>query len=66
MRLYSRTLYTDSTHLKANADKGNYDKKLVLQSTRDYIDELERDIVSDRHAHGKKPLPVRESSPATK
>ena len=61
-----KTLYTDSTHLKASANKGNYDKKLVLQSTRDYIDELERDIVADRHAHGKKPLPVRESSPATK
>jgi transposase len=61
-----KTLYTDSTHLKASANKGKYDKKLVLQSTRGYIEELERDITADREKHGKKPLPARESAPATK
>ena len=61
-----KTLYTDSTHLKASANKGKYDKKLVLQSTRDYIEDLERDIAADREAHGKKPLPPREPAPATK
>ena len=61
-----KTLYTDSTHLKASANKGKYDKKLVLQSTRDYIEELERDIAAERRAHGKKPLPARETPPATK
>ena len=61
-----KALYTDSTHLKASANKGKYDKKLVLQSTRDYIEDLERDIAADRKAHGKKPLPARETSPASK
>jgi len=61
-----KTLYTDSTHLKASANKGKYDKKLVLQSTRDYIDELERDIAADRHTHGKKPLAASKAAPATK
>lgn len=61
-----KTLYTDSTHLKASANKGKYDKKQVLQSVRDYVDELDRDIVADRKVHGKKPLPVRDTVPATK
>ena len=61
-----KTCYTDSTHLKASANKGKYDKKLVLQSTRDYLEELERDIAADRTAHGKKPLPPRKATPATR
>jgi hypothetical protein len=60
-----KTLYTDATHLKASANKGKYDKKLVLQS-RDSLEELERAIAADRHAHGKKPAPGRESAPGTK
>jgi transposase len=61
-----KTLYTDSTHLKASANKGKYKKAVVLQSVRDYVEELDRDIEEDRRKHGKKPLPSREAAPAEK
>lgn len=51
-----KTLYTDSTHLKANANKNRYEKNLVEQSTRSYLAELDADIAKEREAHGKKPL----------
>ena len=41
-------LYTDSTHLKANANKNKFDKKLAEKSSRDYIDALEQDVNADR------------------
>lgn len=49
-------LYTDSTHLKANANKAKYDKQQVSKSRADYLEALEADITKDRAAHGKKPL----------
>jgi transposase len=61
-----RTLYTDSTHLKANANKNKFDKKEVEQSTRSYIDTLDKDIEKDRKAHGKKPLKKKEPKTQTK
>lgn len=61
-----KTLYTDSTHLKASANKGKYDKAQVLKSVRDYVEELDRDIDEDRRKHGKKPLPPRDETPETK
>lgn len=61
-----KTLYTDSTHLKASANKGKYDKAQVLKSVRDYVEELDRDIAEDRQRHGKKPLPARDGAPETK
>ena len=51
-----KILYTDSTHLKASANKNKYEKKLVGQSTRSYLAELEIEINRDRKAHGKKAL----------
>jgi transposase len=51
-----KTLYTDSTHLKANANKNKYTQQLVTKSTRDYLDELDKDIDADRTAHGKRPM----------
>lgn len=51
-----RTLYTDSTHLKASANKNKFEKQQVEKSTRDYLQELESDINRDRQCHGKKPL----------
>jgi len=36
-----RVLYTDSTHLKANANKHKFEKKEIEASTRGYLDELE-------------------------
>lgn len=61
-----KVLYTDSTHLKARANKGKYDKAHVLKSVRDYVEELNRDINEDRLKHGKKPLPPKEAAPETK
>lgn len=51
-----KILYTDSTHLKANANKNKFIKEEVTQSTKSYFEELEKDIDEDRIAHGKKPL----------
>jgi len=51
-----RVLYTDSTHLKASANKNKFRKEQIEQSTRGYLAELEVAIDADRKAHGKKPL----------
>jgi hypothetical protein len=51
-----RVLFTDSTHLKANANKRKHVKKVIQSQTREYIDELNEAIEKDRADHGKKPL----------
>ena len=60
------TLYTDSTHLKANANKHKFALQDVQKSTRDYLETLEEDVTRDREAHGKKPLKEKESTPEVK
>lgn len=47
-------LYTDSTHLKASANRYKFKKKWIRASTKKYIDALEADVGEDRSAHGKK------------
>jgi transposase len=59
-------LYTDSTHLKANANKNRYDKAVVAKSRADYWDALDTAISHDRAEHGKKPLAEKERQPALK
>ncbi|MDX5595744.1 IS1182 family transposase, partial [Pseudovibrio sp. SPO723] len=49
-------LYTDSTHLKANANKNKWDREVVAKSRSDYWDDLDRAIDEDRSDHGKKSL----------
>lgn len=49
-------LYTDSTHLKANANKNRYDKAVIAKSRADYWDALDAAIEAERLAHGQKPL----------
>lgn len=49
-------LYTDSTHLKANANKGKYDLAMIAKSRADYWEDLDRAVDEDRMAHGKAPL----------
>ena len=61
-----RVLYTDSTHLKASANKNKFKKKEVEQSTRSYLADLEDAIEKDRKAHGKKPLPAKSQEPENK
>ena len=55
-----KILYTDSTHLKANANKNKFTKEQVKRSTKDYLKDLEKAINEDRVAHGKKPLKEKE------
>jgi transposase len=55
-----RVLFTDSTHLKANANKHKFTKEEVMAQTRAYIDELDKAVEEDRQNHGKKPLKERE------
>lgn len=59
-------LYTDSTHLKANANKGKYDLALLQKSRADYWADLDRAIAADRQAHGQKPLKEKERAPREK
>ncbi|HEX9861362.1 MAG TPA: IS1182 family transposase [Nitrospirota bacterium] len=61
-----RVLYTDSTHLKADANKNKFIKKQVVKSTRSYLADLEHDINRDRAEHGKKPLKPDVSEPEVK
>lgn len=49
--------YSDSTHLKANANKNRHDLHQVMQTPASYLAELEAAIDADRLAHGKAPLP---------
>lgn len=61
-----KILYTDSTHLKANANKNKFTKEQVEQSTKCYFEELEKNINEDRVAHGKQPLKEKEETLETK
>lgn len=51
-----KILYSDSTHLKANANKNKFIEETVEVEAQSYIDDLNRAINEDRAAHGKKPL----------
>ncbi|WP_248924449.1 IS1182 family transposase [Paenibacillus hamazuiensis] len=61
-----RVLITDSTHLKANANKRKFVQEEVTKSTKAYMEELDEAIRADREAHGKKPLKPREEVEETK
>jgi transposase len=49
-------VFIDSTHVKANANKKKYVKKLVQAQARTYQEQLQDEINQDRLAHGKKAL----------
>ncbi len=51
-----KTLYTDSTHLKANANKNKFIKEEREISTKPYLEALDKAIEEDRERHGKNPL----------
>ena len=59
-------LYTDSTHLKANANKNRFDKAVIAKSRADYWEALDRAIDEERAAHGQKPLKVKPRQPVEK
>ena len=51
-----RVLYTDSTHLKASANKNKFEALQVDIEPAQYLAELEQAVNADRAEHGKKPL----------
>lgn len=61
-----RVLFTDSTHLKANANKHQFTRETVKVETREYVEVLNKAIEEDRAAHGKKPLKKKEEEEETK
>ncbi len=59
-------LYTNSTHLKANANKNRYDLAVIAKSRADYWDALDAAIDQDREAYDKPPLKPKPREPDTK
>ncbi len=57
-----KILYTDSTHLKADANKKKFTRVQVSKNTQTYLDELDQSVEADRIAHGKKPLPPKQAA----
>lgn len=51
-----KALYTDSTHLKANANKNKFEAARVKETPKAYMKELDKAVAEDRKKHGKKPL----------
>ena len=50
------TIFGDSTHQKANANKNKFKNEKVELAKKIYEDELLKEINEDRETHGKKPL----------
>ena len=50
-----RVLLSDSTHVKANANKNKFIRKAKSKKVSSYLSELEQAVQEDREAHGKKP-----------
>ena len=61
-----RLLATDSTHIKANANKNRYAMQEVKQTPGEYLQELEAAVNKDREDHGKGPLPPAKTETETK
>jgi len=55
-----KILYTDSTHIKANANKKKFNRELVQKNTQSYLEELEKAVNDDRVEHGKKAFEPKE------
>jgi transposase len=63
-----KVLYTDSTHLKANASKTRFVNREVEASVSKYLDDLDAEVNSDRTSHGKAPFDKKDDNgvPKTK
>jgi transposase len=57
-------LFTDSTHLKANANSRRHTAEQVSASVAGYLADLDADIDADRAAHGKEPFDPGGTKPA--
>ena len=60
-----RVLYTDSTHLKASANKHKFEVQEVEVKPQDYLAALDEAIDEDREAHGRPPLKDTVKKPKT-
>lgn len=59
-----KELFTDSTFLKANANKNKYERRTIIKDEVDsYFDDLDRAVTEDRLKHGKKPLKKKDPKP---
>ena len=61
-----KILYSDSTHIKANANKRKFEKVEVQVTPKEYIEQLDIDVNLDRENHNKKPLKPRKPKEETK
>ena len=61
-----RILYTDSTHVKAKANKHKKVTVTVEQSPKAYIKELDRAVEKEREALRKKPFDPKDGPPPTR
>ena len=59
-------LNSDSTHLKANANKNKFDVAEVAVKPAEYLKALDAAIDEDRQVHGKRPLKASEAEPEKK
>ncbi|MDP9728536.1 putative aspartyl protease [Alicyclobacillus tengchongensis] len=57
-----RVLMTDSTHMKANANKHKFERKVVEEKVKGYLAEIDLAIAAERSAHQKKPLSPRKKT----
>lgn len=51
-----KILFTDSTHIKANANKNKFKNEEITASTKEYMHELNEAINKSREEHDQKPL----------
>lgn len=49
-------LFTDSTHLKASANRNRKETVEVSETPREYLEELEKAVAEEREKHDQKPL----------
>jgi transposase len=58
-----KVLYTDSTHLKASANRSRFDKAMAAKSRAEYWEALDAAVEADRAAHGRAPLTPKQRGP---
>jgi len=61
-----KVLYTDATHLKANANKNKFEVARVEVKPLQYLAQLEAAIEEDRAEHGKRELKTKAAAPPSK
>jgi len=61
-----QALYSDSTHLKANANKHKAKNEVRLVKPSVFLDNINEAVEQDRKTHGKKPLTPDNSTPKQK